>query len=58
MREKYKDYIVNIEWSNESLGYVFQIYREDGTEILSSIDPYMYMENALIGARESIDSMK
>lgn len=58
MREKYKDYIVNIEWSNESLGYIFQIYREDGAEILSSIDPYMYMENALIGARESIDSMK
>ena len=58
MQEIYRGYKIDIQWSDESLGYSFQIYNKDEVEVSSSIDPYMYMENALIGAKEVVDNMQ
>lgn len=54
MTEYYMGYEIRVFWSEIEMGYVFCIFSMDGTGIMES-SAYCYAENALLGARETID---
>lgn len=54
MMEQYKGYEIKVFWSNIANGYVFCIFSLDGVGIMES-NPYFYEENAILGARETVD---
>lgn len=54
MIEQYKGYEIRVFFSNIDNGYVFCIFSLDGVGIMES-GTYFYEENALLGARETVD---
>lgn len=54
MTEQYKGYEIKVFWSDIEKGYLFCVFSVDGEGIMES-EPYFYEENALLGARETID---
>ena len=56
MIEKYKGYEIKVYWSSMNKGYIFCVSDMDGTGIKES-GTYAYEENALLGAKESIDEI-
>lgn len=56
MIEQYKGYEIKVFWSNINKGYVFCVFDMDGVGIKES-EPYFYEENALLGARETVDEI-
>ena len=54
MIELYKGYEIKVFWSNIEKGYVFCVFSMDGEGIMES-SPYFYEENALLGAKETIE---
>ena len=54
MIEQYRGYEIRVFWSNIDNGYVFCIFSLDGAGIMES-NPYFYEENAILGARETVD---
>lgn len=56
MIEQYKGYEIKIYWSENDMGYVFCVFSMDGEGIEES-GAYFYEENALLGARETIDRL-
>lgn len=54
MIEQYRGYEIRVFWSNIDNGYVFCIFSLDGVGIMES-GTYFYEENALLGARETVD---
>lgn len=56
MIELYKGYEIKVYWSSINRGYVFCIFDMDGTGIKES-GTYVYEENALLGAKETVDEI-
>ena len=56
MVEQYKGYEIKVNQSNIYKGYVFSVFDTDGIGIKES-GPYVYEENALLGARETVDEI-
>ncbi len=56
MIEKYRGYEINVFWSSIDNGFVFCVFSMDGEGIMES-KPYFYEENAMSGAKETIDRM-
>ena len=56
MVEQYKGYEIKVDWSDIEMGYVFCVFSKDG-EGLKESGAYFYEENALLGARETIDRL-
>nr|WP_300858452.1 hypothetical protein [uncultured Acetatifactor sp.] len=56
MVEQYKGYEIKVFWSNIEKGYVFCVFSKDGEGIMES-GVYFYEENALLGAKETIDRL-
>ena len=56
MVEQYKGYEIKVFRSSIYKGYVFCVFDMDGMGIKES-GPYVYEENALPGARETIDEI-
>ena len=56
MVEQYKGYEIKVFWSNIEKGYVFCVCSKDGEGIMES-GVYFYEENALLGAKETIDRL-
>lgn len=56
MVEQYKGYEIKVFWSNIEKGYVFCVFNKDGEGIMES-GVYFYEENALLGAKETIDRL-
>lgn len=54
MIEQYKGYEIKVYWSSIEKGYVFCVFSMDGEGITES-EPYFYEENAILGAKETID---
>ena len=54
MMEQYRGYEIKVFWSNIDNGYVFCIFSLEGVGIMES-NPYFYEENAILGARETVD---
>ena len=54
MMEQYRGYEIKVFWSNIDNGYVFCIFSLEGVGIMEST-PYFYEENAILGARETVD---
>ena len=54
MLEQYRGYEIKVFWSNIEKGYVYCVFSEDGEGILESA-PYFYEENAVLGAKETVD---
>ena len=54
MIEQYRGYEIKVYWSNIDNGYVFCIFSLDGVGIMES-RTYFYEENALLGAKETVD---
>lgn len=54
MIEQYRGYEFKVFWSSIEKGFVFCIFSMDGVGIKES-SPYVYEENAVLGAKESID---
>ena len=56
MIEQYKGYEIKVNQSSIYKGYVFCVFDTDGIGIKES-GPYVYEENALLGARETVDEI-
>lgn len=56
MIEQYRGYEIKVFWSNIAKGYIFCIFSMDGVGIKES-GVYVYEENAILGAKETIDEM-
>lgn len=56
MIEQYRGYEIKVFWSKTENGFVFCIFSMDGVGIKES-GAYVYEENAVLGAKESIDWM-
>ena len=56
MVEQYKGCEIKVYWSDIEMGYVFCVFSKDG-EGLKESGAYFYEENALLGARETIDRL-
>lgn len=54
MIEQYRGYEIRVFFSSIDNGYVFCIFSLDGVGIMES-NPYFYEENAILGARETVD---
>ncbi len=54
MIEQYRGYEIRVNWSNIQKGFVFCIFSLNGEGIRESA-PYSYEDNALLGAKETID---
>lgn len=54
MIEQYKGYEIRVFFSNIDNGYVFCVFSLDGVGIMES-GTYFYEENAILGARETVD---
>ena len=54
MVEQYRGFEIKVFWSIIEQGYVFCIFSLDGVGIMES-GTYFYEENALLGARETVD---
>lgn len=58
MREKYKNYTINVCWRKSDLGFKFEIYDAENTFVFESTGAYFYDCNALKAAKEFIDKLE